>query len=114
MAKWGDDRIPGGLSTIAQDVGEYVIGALAVVNAVGSIRDPETGMWIAGDGRAHLEPPKVGGNWASNTTLVCVVTNAPLDSVQLTVLARMASAGIARTIYPAFTPFDGDAVFLYK
>ena len=43
-----------------------------------------------------------------------MVTNAPLDAVQLTVLARMASAGIARTIYPAYTPFDGEAVFAFS
>jgi L-aminopeptidase/D-esterase-like protein len=114
VAKWGGGRLPGGLGSVAQDVGEYVIGALAVVNAVGSIRDPETGKWIAGDGKAHLKPPKIGADWAGNTTLVCVVTNAPFDSVQLTVLARMASAGIARAIYPAFTPFDGDAVFAFS
>jgi L-aminopeptidase/D-esterase-like protein len=114
VAKWGGQRLLGGLGTAAQDVGEYVIGALTVVNAIGSIRDPETGEWIAGDSKSHLQPPKVGGDWAGNTTLVCVVTNAPLDSVQLTVLARMASAGIARTIYPAYTPFDGDAVFAFS
>lgn len=113
VAKWGGGRVPGGLGSVAQDVGDYVIGALAVVNAVGSIRDPETGKWIAGDGKANLQPPKIGADWAGNTTLVCVVTNAPLNSVQLTVLARMASAGIARTIYPAFTPFDGDGVFAF-
>jgi L-aminopeptidase/D-esterase-like protein len=114
VAKWGGGRLPGGLGSVAQDVGEYVIGALAVVNAVGSIRDPETGKWIAGDGKAHLQPPKIGADWAGNTTLVCIVTNAPLDSVQLTILARMVSAGIARTIYPAFTPFDGDGVFAFS
>jgi L-aminopeptidase/D-esterase-like protein len=114
VAKWGGGRLPGGLGSVAQDVGEYVIGALAVVNAVGSIRDPETGKWIAGDGKAHLQPPKIGADWAGNTTLVCVVTNAPLNSVQLTVLARMASAGIARNIYPAFTLFDGDGVFAFS
>jgi L-aminopeptidase/D-esterase-like protein len=114
VAKWGGGRLPGGLGSVAQDVGEYAIGALVVVNAVGSIRDPETGKWIAGDGNAHLQPPKIGADWVGNTTLVCVVTNAPLDSVQLTVLARMASAGIARTIYPAFTPFDGDGVFSFS
>jgi len=25
----------------------------------------------------------------------------------------MASAGIARTIYPSFTPFDGDGIFAF-
>lgn len=114
VAKWGGGRLLGGLGSAAQDVGEYTIGALAVVNAVGSIRNPENGEWIAGDGKAHLQPPKIGADWAGNTTLVCVATNAPLDSAQLTVLARMASAGIARAIYPAFTPFDGDGVFAFS
>ena len=46
-----------------------------------------------------------------NTTLVCVMTDAPLDKVSCTKVARMASAGIARAIDPVFTPFDGDIVF---
>jgi L-aminopeptidase/D-esterase-like protein len=48
---------------------------------------------------------------AGNTTLVCVCTDASVDKRTCAILARMASAGIARAVDPAFTPLDGDVVF---
>lgn len=114
VAKWGGRREPGGLGSLSRDTGEWVVGALAVVNAFGSVRDPERTTWVAGDGGGDTGPPDLGGDWSGNTTLVAVATNAPLDGVQATTLARMASAGVARTIYPAYTPFDGDGVFAFS
>ena len=38
-------------------------------------------------------------------------TDAGLDKVGCAKVARMASAGVARAVDPAFTPFDGDIVF---
>ena len=50
--------------------------------------------------------------WAgSNTTLAVVATNAVLTKVQANKLAQFASLGMARTIYPVNTMFDGDTVF---
>ena len=46
-----------------------------------------------------------------NTTLACVFTDASLDKRSCAIVARMASAGIARAVDPAFTPVDGDVVF---
>ena len=46
-----------------------------------------------------------------NTTLVCVLTDASLDKRSCAIVARMASAGIARAVDPVFTPVDGDVVF---
>ena len=46
-----------------------------------------------------------------NTTLACVCTDASVDKRTCAILARMASAGIARAVDPAFTPLDGDVVF---
>ena len=46
-----------------------------------------------------------------HTTLVCVMTSAPLDKGQCGRVARGASAGIARAIEPVFTDLDGDTVF---
>jgi L-aminopeptidase/D-esterase-like protein len=46
-----------------------------------------------------------------NTTLVCVCTDAPVDKRTCAIVARMASAGIARSVDPTFTPLDGDVVF---
>lgn len=48
---------------------------------------------------------------AGNTTLVCVCTDASVDKRTCAIMARMASAGIARAVDPAFTPLDGDVVF---
>jgi L-aminopeptidase/D-esterase-like protein len=46
-----------------------------------------------------------------NTTLVCVCTDASIDKRSCAIVARMASAGIARAVDPTFTPIDGDVVF---
>ena len=46
-----------------------------------------------------------------NTTLVVVATNARLTKVQATKLAQQGGLGMARTIYPVNTMFDGDIVF---
>ncbi|MBV8998372.1 MAG: P1 family peptidase, partial [Solirubrobacterales bacterium] len=46
-----------------------------------------------------------------NTTLACVCTDASVDKRTCAIIARMASAGIARAVDPAFTPLDGDVVF---
>jgi D-aminopeptidase len=86
------------------------VGACAAVNAVGAVRDPETLAWVAGGGEG-TGPLLSTGDWRGQTTLVVVATDAPLGRAQVTVLAKMASAGLARTLYPAFTPFDGDVVF---
>lgn len=48
---------------------------------------------------------------AGNTTLACVCTDASIDKRTCAIMARMASAGIARAVDPAFTPLDGDVVF---
>jgi L-aminopeptidase/D-esterase-like protein len=46
-----------------------------------------------------------------NTTLVCVCTDASIDKRTCAIVARMASAGVARAVDPTFTPIDGDVVF---
>jgi len=47
----------------------------------------------------------------TNTTLVAVVTNARLDKVALSRLARQAHDGLALAISPVHTSVDGDCVF---
>src|SRR5450759_4948802 len=55
---------------------------------------------------------KTGGVGArhQNTTLVLVATNARLSKAGATKLAQLASIGVARTISPVWTTFDGDVV----
>lgn len=54
---------------------------------------------------------EIGPGETGNTTLVCVCTDASVDKRTCAIVARMASAGIARAVDPAFTPLDGDVVF---
>lgn len=96
--------------------------ALAVVNAFGDVRDPETGKLLAGvrteDGRrlanaAALLPDLqvLSGFSGTSTVLGVVATNAKLDKAQMTRVAQMAQDGIARAVVPAHTLYDGDTVF---
>lgn len=99
------------------------VAALVALNAFGDIRDPATGKLIAG---ARKSPEsgdladtqavmKAGGAGAistpRNTTLAVVATNAGLTKVEAAKLAEFGGLGLARTIYPVFTMFDGDTIF---
>lgn len=97
------------------------VAALAVVNAFGDVRDPETGKLVAGArssaasmelaGTAReMKRGRRGGFTRENTTLVVVATNAKLSKVEATKLAQTAHNGLARSISPAHTLFDGDLV----
>ena len=101
-----------------------VVGAIATVNAAGSIIDPSTGRAVAGvrtaDGR-QLEDVRTlirgerlprSANLPENTTVVIVATNARLTKSQAKLVAQMAQAGLARAVLPVFTPSDGDTVFV--
>lgn len=93
----------GGLGSWAIRVGAHTVGAVAAVNAAGA---------LSGDAPSlDAGLPQDAGAWRGQTTLVCVATDAPLDRGRCRVLAKMASAGLARALRPAFTPFDGDVVF---
>lgn len=100
------------------------IAAVVAVNAVGDIVDPSTGQVIAGvrtedgngfvDARVLLREGATAGSderTLQNTTIGAVLTNAQLTKAEATKVAQMAQDGFARTIYPAHTPSDGDALF---
>lgn len=97
------------------------VAALVAVNAVGDVRDPRTGVLIAGSRRSPqsmelagaeslMKRGLRGGFRRENTTLAVVATNARLNKVQATKLAQLAGLGMARTIYPVNTMSDGDIV----
>ncbi|MCC6368077.1 MAG: P1 family peptidase [Bryobacterales bacterium] len=97
------------------------VSALAAVNALGDIRDPENGRLVAGarhspdsldlaDSVRLLKRGRSPGSSGSNTTLVVVATNARLNKVGATKLAQLGSLGVARTIQPVWTMSDGDVV----
>ncbi|GAB4435257.1 MAG: P1 family peptidase [Chloroflexi bacterium OHK40] len=104
-----------------------VVGALAVVNPFGDVWREHGGL-IAGtrhperpglaDTMALLRDPRLllafggaRGQDLANTTLAVVATNGRLTKAQASKVAQMAHDGLARTIRPVHTPFDGDTVF---
>ena len=104
-----------GVGTWSLRVRGLVIGALAAVNPVGDVVDPQTGQVIAGlRSGATLEWMKKGQMRAavqSNTVIGVIATNARLTKAGATKIAQMAQDGLARAIRPAHTMFDGDTIF---
>ena len=118
----GFDRATrGGLGSASRRLADgRRVAALAVVNAVGNVVDPDSGAIVAGaragSGWADLERALVEADRAPlpvpfNTTLVVVATDAALTKAQATKLAQMAHDGLARAVRPAHTMYDGDLVF---
>jgi len=109
-----DSSLPGGLGSAAIRLpGGAVVGALAVVNALGDVVD-EGGRTVAGVGgvRALLEEGVTlpAGAEGTNTTLAVVATDAKLDKSRCGTLASLAQDGLAHAVRPR-TFVDGDTVF---
>ena len=120
-------NVKGGLgSASARTQSGITVGALAAVNAVGSVTVGNSAHFWAAPFESESEfgglgmpselasdalQPRVKGGPQENTTLVVVATDARLDRMALRRLAIMAQTGFARAIYPVHTPLDGDIVF---
>jgi L-aminopeptidase/D-esterase-like protein len=98
----------GSASTLLSD--GTLVGTLVVVNALGDIIDPQTQKIVAG-ARTMTEHGFLTTNPFGNTTIAVVATNASLTKEQTNKIAQMAHDGIAQTIRPAHTMFDGDTIF---
>lgn len=111
-----------------------VVGALTVVNAVGSLLDSSTGVLYGELWTGSYAPPpperhavalhrlasarqESERRWAGstlpplNTTLAVVATDAALTPAQAQKLAGTAHDGLARAIRPVHLLHDGDTVF---
>ena len=86
----------------------HVLAAMAVCNALGSVRHRD-GRILAGTTApvAPIEPPR----HLEHTTLAVIGTDADLDRSQVTRLAQLGHDALARSILPVHTMFDGDTVF---
>ncbi|MFV2038978.1 MAG: P1 family peptidase [Acidimicrobiales bacterium] len=126
---WGSK---GGQGWAQCQAGGITVGALMVVNAFGSIyRDgrivagsrapedyprypatPPTGLFDAtGTPVGSAEWGSLSDGPVTNTVIGVVVTHAELTKAAACRIADLAPTGIARTVYPAHTELDGDAVF---
>jgi L-aminopeptidase/D-esterase-like protein len=123
--------LKGGLGTASSLLPDgTTVAALVAVNALGTATIGSTGhFWAAPfehDGEfgglgwpnpwpADATLPRIKGHAPDQplgaTTIAIVATDAALTKAQAKRLAVMAHDGIARALYPAHTPFDGDLVF---
>ncbi|EBA13917.1 P1 family peptidase [Roseobacter sp. CCS2] len=124
----------GGLGSASIVLSDGVtVGALVVVNALGSVTTPgDKHFWAAPfevdaefggagpdtkAGHTTPEPSRkeqammLQATEGANTTIAIVATDAPLAKTQCCRLAVTAHDGMARAIVPSHTPLDGDLVF---
>jgi L-aminopeptidase/D-esterase-like protein len=121
----GRDRAtPAGVGYgVTRLAGGITVAAIAVANASGDVL-AQDGTVLGGPRgergellrSAELIPqmpdlPQWAVRPGQSTTLACVCTDATLDKRGCGIVARVASAGIARVVDPAFTPNDGDVAF---
>jgi L-aminopeptidase/D-esterase-like protein len=123
VGKWGGFQylMKGGFGAASLQLGELVVGAMAVTNPVGDVLNAdgsvlagargENGRWLA---EIHplrfidfqrLPPP------GTNTTLAVIWTNARLTRPEAYRLAGRAHDGMATAVRPIHTTHDGDTAF---
>ncbi|HKL94114.1 MAG TPA: P1 family peptidase [Clostridia bacterium] len=108
---------PGGLGVAVAKSGKVEVGVVIAVNPLGDV--VKDGKIIAGARLGNdflnttqylLNENKVQIN-PQNTMIGCVITNAILNKSEANQLADIAHDGIAKTIEPSHTLYDGDAMF---
>lgn len=112
----------GGIGSASIKLGNGVIvAAVFVVNAVGDIVDHKTGEILSGavDEKGNfinsiasiLDNNRVNKIINTNTVIGVVATNARLNKEQANKMAQVSHDGIAMSVRPSHTMFDGDTVF---
>jgi L-aminopeptidase/D-esterase-like protein len=113
VGKWRgpEHGVAGGLGSASARVGAAVIGAIAVVNALGDVVAAD-GTVLAGSGA-----PDLAGGFpddlfptGGNTTLVVVATDAVCTKADCFLLAQSGHHGLAQAVHPSHTRYDGDLV----
>ena len=114
----------GGIGSAALTVDGVTVAALVVVNALGDVVDPKNGRILAGArttssglelqdtvSRLIQGMSKAVLPTGANTTIGVIATDAVLTKSQAHRLAQMGHNGLAQTIRPVHTPWDGDTLF---
>jgi L-aminopeptidase/D-esterase-like protein len=112
----------GGIGAATFQAGDLKVGAAVAVNCLGDVI--ENGKIIAGtraeDGVSFaVSETLVLQNWnvmatrfsAHHTVIGCVITNAKLDKVATSKIARQGQNGLANVVRPPHGIFDGDTMF---
>jgi len=94
-----------------------VVSALVVSNPYGNVLDPETARIIAGAHKDSQFQPFTESQvdlLLSNTCIGVIGTNAKLNRTDLKKLADLAHDGLARSVFPTHTAYDGDCFFSFS
>lgn len=113
-------------SASARTSDSAVVGALAIVNAIGSavigggpwfwtapyeVDDELGGLGLPANADVYRAPVAMKGRTVTGTTIALVATDAKLDKAQAERLAVSAQAGLAKALGVSHAPMDGDIVF---
>ncbi|HKL12966.1 MAG TPA: P1 family peptidase [Halanaerobiales bacterium] len=115
-----DKASKSGLGYAESNSNEIKVSALTVCNAVGNIVNPANGEIIAGikGESGYISYQDILENeimdlFGTNTTLGVVITNVKLSKAMLKKVAEMSHDGLARTVNPVHTMYDGDMIFVF-
>ncbi len=122
VGKWSgfENCMTGGFGMAMATVGELVVTATAVVNAIGDVVNPDGSVLAGACGKNgwlvkqhpyrfitdEMMPPA-----GTNTTLVVLMTNGRFSKNELNHIAQRAHDGMAIAIRPVHTRHDGDTAF---
>ena len=111
VGKWrgADAASPGGLGFAVVEKGDVAVAALVAVNAVGDVVSPSSTV-RSEISAGTFDWPEVESPLGENTTIGVIVTNALVTKTQCRSLAEAGHDGLARAIFPAHGPSDGDAL----
>jgi L-aminopeptidase/D-esterase-like protein len=104
---WRGRHDPGGLGWAERQAGEVRVAAVVVVNAWGDVLGHD-GEPLFGGTTEAVRPEAPYG--MQNTTVGVVLTDARLSKNDCFLLAQSGHTGFARSIHPAQSRYDGDAV----
>ena len=123
VGKWAGfgTAMKGGFGVAPFEADGLRVCAAAVVNSVGDVLNDDgtvlagaragDGTWMVGRDPYRRFPERPPANWGTNTTLLVVATNAPLDKAAAGRLAQRAHDGLAIAVRPTHTTHDGDTAF---
>lgn len=121
VAKLAGVPAPAGLGIASVRAADTVVTAIVVLNAVGDVRDPDTGAWLvratdeAGVEHAGRDIALAGDRTfvraGENTTIGVILVSHPVSRDALHRCCVGAHDALARCVIPAHTIFDGDTFF---
>ena len=111
-----------GIGSASMNIGNLWVGAIIAVNSFGDVYDYETNNILAGaydyknkkllNSYEIMKEEKNSKDFSiKNTTIGVVATNGILYKPESNKVAQMAQNGLARSINPIHTMYDGDTIF---